>query len=268
MKKTIKVLITFLIIICVGLLVYSGYHIYDWFLSNKKIDEQVTNIEDNAKVEEVDDNKNVKLVNPVKDKKDPYWDFIKVKLINVNLDKLKKINNDTKGWIQVKGTNVNYPFVQTTDNDYYLFHQFDKKYNTAGWIFMDYRNKVDDLDDNTILYGHGRLNKTMFGSLRNVIKSDWYSKSDNHIIRISTDSSNTLWQVFSTYRIKTTNDYLYNNFSDDTSRLKFFNALKRRSVYDYKVELTAQDKIITLSTCHNDTDKIVLHAKLIKIEKK
>ena len=174
-KKFINILLTIFIIVCVGLLVYSGYNIYSWHISNKKIDEQVDNIEKVTEVKEVDDNSNVELVNPPKEEKKTsyYWGFIKVKLIDVNLDELKKINEETVGWIQVAGTTVNYPIVQHSDNKFYLTHQFDKKYNDAGWIFMDHRNNSEDFDSNTIIYGHGRLNKTMFGSLKNVIKKSW-----------------------------------------------------------------------------------------------
>ena len=133
---------------------------------------------------------------------------------------------------------------------------------------MDYRNNSKDFDQNTIIYGHGRLNKTMFGSLKNVVKKSWYSNKDNYIVKISTESENTLWQVFSTYRIKTTNDYLQTNFSSDEEYLEFLNMLKDRSVFDYKVDLNSNDKIISLSTCHNESEKIVLHAKLIKRENK
>ena len=165
-------------------------------------------------------------------------------------------------------TNVNYPFVQAKDNKFYLKHQFDKKYNTAGWVFMDYRNNKEEFDLNTIIYAHGRLNRTMFGSLRNVVKKNWYTNKNNYIVKISTENENSLWQVFSTYQIKTTTDYLQVDFSSDEEYMSFLNMIKDRSIYDYKVDLTAQDKIITLSTCHNDTDKIVLHAKLIKREKR
>lgn len=189
-------------------------------------------------------------------------------LIDVNFDNLKETNSDTVGWIQVLGTNVNYPFVQTKDNKYYLTHQFDRKTNSAGWVFMDYRNKGVNVNRNTILYAHGRVNKTMFGSLRNVVKKEWYENKDNYIVKISTPTENSLWQVFSTYRIKTTSDYLYIDFSNDNDYLNFLNMLKNRSVHNYNTTLNSKDKIITLSTCHNDTDKIVLHAKLIKREKR
>lgn len=270
MKKNIGVLCLLIIIIITSLITlgYSTYQIILWGKDNNKIDTQMEEVEEIVEIKEVPDGEKVELVNPTQNKKDPYWDYIKLNFIDVNFSELKSINYETVGWIQVLGTNVNYPFVQTVDNKFYLTHQLDKKYNTAGWVFMDYRNNAYDFNDNTIIYAHGRLNKTMFGSLRNVIKESWYKNKNNHIVKISTESENSLWQVFSTYKIKTTSDYLQIDFLTDDERLNFYNMLKDRSVYDYKVNVMPDDKIITLSTCHNDEEKIVLHAKLIKKEKK
>lgn len=267
-KVGILVLLSVIIIAALVTLIYSAYQIYSWNDDNNKIDNQMEKVEEVVEVKEVKDTENVELVNPVENKKDPYWDYIKLSLIDVDFSELKSINSETVGWIQVLGTNVNYPFVQTVDNKYYLTHQLDKKYNSAGWVFMDYRNNAYDFNDNTIIYAHGRLNRTMFGSLRNVIKDSWYKNKDNHIVKISTETENTLWQVFSTYKIKTTSDYLQIDFLNPDDRLSFYNMLKQRSIYNYGVELFSSDKIITLSTCHNDEEKIVLHAKMIKKEKK
>ena len=143
-------------------------------------------------------------------------------LINVNFKDLKKINNDTVGWIQVNGTNINYPFVQTKDNTYYLKKDFNKKYNSAGWVFMDYRNNISNFDKNTILYAHGRVDGTMFGSLKNIIKSNWYNVKSNHVVKLSTEYENTLWQVFSIYRIPQTSDYLNIDFSSVKSMKNFY----------------------------------------------
>lgn len=266
--RVINIILIILILLFTSLLAYSGYNIYLWYQDNEQIDEQIEQIEEQVEVEEINDTKTTEIINPVVNKSDPYWDYIKLKLIDVDFNNLKTTNQDTIGWIQVLGTNINYPFVQTNDNKYYLKHQFDKKYNTAGWVFMDYRNNKSDFDKNTIIYAHGRLNKTMFGSLRNVVKKSWYENPNNYIVKMSTETENTLWQVFSTYQIKTTSDYLQIEFDDDAEYLNFLQMLQERSVHDYKVELVPTDKIITLSTCHNDTDKIVLHAKLIKRQKK
>ena len=266
-KYNIKLDIAFLIIIiaCIGLII-SGYQIFNWYQDNNKVNKQVELIEDKVEVKEVSDTEKTELVNPVFSKKDPYWDYIKTKFIDVDLNDLRTINPDVVGWLQVYGTNINYPVVQTTNNSYYLTHQLDKKKNSAGWVFMDYRNHVEEFDKNTIIYAHGRVNNTMFGSLRKVITDSWYSNPKNYIVRMSTNYENTVWQVFSTYKIKTTSDYMDIMFNDDREYTDFLNMLKRRSVHNYNVDLTPSDKIITLSTCYDNNYKVVLHAKLIKRE--
>lgn len=265
-KAIIYIILLFFII----LLAVSLYNIFSWQQDNKKAEEQIKEIEEVAEVKEIVDNEKTEVINPPEtvEKEDPYWDYIKMNLIDVDFQELERINPEVVGWVQVNGTNINYPFVQTTNNSYYLTHQLDKKKNNAGWVFMDYRNNIKDFDKNTILYAHGRINNIMFGSLRNVIKKSWYQDKNNRVVKISTSEENTLWQVFSTYRIKTTNDYIQTKFYSDEEYLEFLNLLKNRSVYDYKVPLNADDKIITLSTCYDANDKVVLHAKLIKREKK
>lgn len=88
----------------------------------KNTEKQINEINTSTEVKEVNDTIDTIIVNPPKEenKENPYWDYIKMNLINVNFKDLKKINNDTVGWIQVNGTNINYPFVQTNDNTYYL----------------------------------------------------------------------------------------------------------------------------------------------------
>ena len=177
---------------------------------------------------------------------------------------LKEKNSDTVGWINVNNTNINYPFVQTKDNSYYLNHSFDKKYNEAGWVFLDYRNNNDLNNKNTILYAHSRLDKTMFGSLSKVLKSSWYNNKDNHIIRLSTDTENTLWQIFSVYKIPEESYYITTNFNNNEEYNKFLNTIKQRSIHNFNTNLDTNDKILTLSTCYSDTERTVVHAKLIK----
>ena len=86
------------------------------------------------------------------------------------------MNSDVVGWIQVAGTNINYPIVQSNDNDFYLNHSFDKSINGAGWVFMDYRNNPSSFDKNTIIYAHSRVDGSMFHTLRNVVKESWFKK--------------------------------------------------------------------------------------------
>ena len=264
--KNLIALIIFLIAFV--FLIKSGVDLINYFIDTNKTNDEIKEIEDVAEIEEVPDSEETEIIEQPEEipESNPYWDYIKMNLISVNFDELLKLNNETKGWIQVNGTNINYPFVQTNNNDYYLTHSYNKSYNQAGWVFMDYRNYTENLDRNTILYAHGMNNKTMFGSLRNILSSSWYNNTDNHIIKLSTPTENTLWQVFSVYHIETTNDYIQTEFATDEEYQTFLDMLKGRSAVEFDTTVNTTDKILTLSTCYNKTDKVVMHAKLIKRE--
>ncbi len=267
LKNLIFLLLLILFILC---FIFSIYNITKWKLDSDKTNKQVNEIYKKVKINEIKDNEKTKIIeqNENIDKSNPYWNYIKMKLISVNFKKLKSVNSSTVAWLKVNGTNINYPVVQGNDNEYYLTHSFNKKYNKAGWVFLDYRNNIKYLDKNIIIYSHARLDSTMFGTLKNIIKSNWYNNKDNYIIKLSTEYENTLWQVFSVYKIDNTNDYLQVSFSSNTEFKSFTNLLKNRSVFDFDTNINETDKIITLSTCYNKTQKVVMHAKLIKTEKR
>ena len=188
-------------------------------------------------------------------------------LLEIDFNQLLKRNSDTVGWIEVKGTNINYPIVQTTDNNYYLTHAFDKTENEAGWVFMDYRNDSVNFNQNTIIYAHSRLTGSMFGSLKNILNSSWYTNKNNHIIRLSTPTENTMWQVFSVYTIPKESYYITPSFNSNEAYLEFLNTIKSRSEVDFSGTVNTNDKILTLSTCKdNFGNRVVMHAKLIKRE--
>ena len=250
MKKRFINSLFYIILICLFIILFiSAKNIYYWFKDNKKTSKMESIIEDKTSVEVIDDN-------------------TESGLINVDLNDLRGINSDTVGYIKVNNTNINYPVVQTTNNTFYLTHTFDKTENKAGWVFMDYRNHNDNFDTNTILYAHGRLDNTMFGSLRKVIKEEWYTNPDNYILQYSNDYYSSKWQVFSIYRVKETDDYIKTNFSSNEEYNSFINLIKSRSIYDFNVSVTTNDNIITLSSCYNDTDRMVLHAKLVSMVRK
>ena len=263
-----KELIYLLLIIFLVFGAYSGINLIKWSMDAKNTEKQINEINTSTEVKEVNDTIDTVIVNPPKEenKENPYWDYIKMNLINVNFKDLKKINNDTVGWIQVNGTNINYPYVQTNDNTYYLKKDFNKKYNSAGWVFMDYRNNISNFDKNTILYAHGRVDGTMFGSLKNITKSNWYNDKSNHVVKLSTEYENTLWQVFSVYHIKTENYYITTDFRDDDEFKTFIDTISKRSKLKFDASVDVNDTILTLSTCRAGDEKVVLHAKLIKKE--
>lgn len=260
----INVVLSIMLVISAGMLIYSILNIKNWKKDNDETEKEVESIYKTVSVEEVTEGENV---NPDSQKKESiYWSYIKMNMINVDFTELLKQNSDTKGWIQVNGTNINYPFVQSKDNAYYLNHSFTKKKNEAGWVFLDYRNDINNLGKNNIIYAHSRLDKTMFGSLKNILSNNWYKNTDNHIIKLSTEKENTLWQVFSVYHIKTENYYITTDFKDDDEFKTFIDTISKRSKLKFDASVDVNDTILTLSTCRAGDEKVVLHAKLIKKE--
>lgn len=181
-------------------------------------------------------------------------------------DSLLKINKDTVAWIYVKNTKINYPVVQSTRNNYYLWRDFNKKRNNYGWIFMDYRNNPNDLDQNTIIYGHNVKEGIMFGTMRTMMNPSWYNKEDNRLITFNTIDKKMQWLMFSTYRISATEDYLRTNFNSEEEFMEFINLIKSRSKKDFKVDIKPTDKILTMQTCSSNNTRNVVHAVLVSVE--
>lgn len=272
-KLNITNMILFIIILmCLCLFIISFINIIKWKIDSAKTQRQMEKIEEIIKIEEVLENEEteIEIIEQEEEthKANPYQDYVNINLINVDFKELKSINSDTKGWLQVTGTTINYPFVQANDNKYYLTHSFDKSHNNAGWVFLDYRNDITILSKNTILYAHGRTDTRMFGSLKNTLKKKWLNNTNNHIVKISTEKENTLWQVFSIYHIPTTSDYLKIKFKSDENFTEWLSMLRKRSTYEFNTTVNKNDLVLTLSTCYNDKEKMVLHAKLIKRENK
>lgn len=259
-------------ILSIGLFFIATFGMLNWWNDNKRIEKLTEEIKSKVKIEEKKPNEKLtELINPPKEEKEPndYWDYIKMDLLNVDFNELLKKNKDTVGWIKVNGTNINYPFVQTKDNQYYLKHAYDKSYNDAGWVFADYRNNMTTFDKNTIIYGHGRYDSTMFGSLKNILNSKWYNNKENHIIKVSTPNENTLWQVFSVYTIEKESYYITTQFGSEEQYNNFLQTIKERSQISFTAGVDTSDIILTLSTCKDNLgQRVVMHAKLIKKEKR
>lgn len=183
--------------------------------------------------------------------------------IDIDFTELKKTNNDTVGYLEVPSTNTKYVVVKGNDNEYYLKHNFNKKYNIAGWIFADYRNKVDGADQNLVIFGHDTYDGTMFGSLAKLLKEDSIKDKDNLIINFITDTGRKKYKIFSIYTIKPEKFYITTDFENNEFE-KFKKTIKERSIY--KIDINIENKsIITLSTCQNHgVKRLAIHA--IEIE--
>ena len=244
-KKSMVFLILFRIISIIIILI-SLYLIFNWYKENQASKKLLENALSNIKIEKL-------LV-----------ETQEYTVLDINFGELTKVNTDTIGWINLENSSVNYPIVQTKDNEFYLNHTFDKSYNSSGWIFADFRCKPNFASKNTTIYGHNRKDTSMFATLKNVIEENWYKKSK--YLTITTPEGNRIYEVFSTYKIKAETYYSTPDFFSDTEYFEFLNAMKNRSVYDFDAAPSISDSIVTLSTCaNNNSYRVVLHAKLISI---
>lgn len=241
-KNKTNIPIIILMIFFIILLFFSGTKIVIWYMNNqnnKKISDEI------AEFVTVDETK--------EDEK-----------YAVDFEKLKEKNSDVVAWLKVNGTNIETTVVKTTNNDYYLTHNFNKEYNSAGWIFADYKNKVDGTDKNLVIYGHNMRDDSMFGSLKWVINEDWYNNEDNKYITLITENETQVYEVFSVYQIEKEDYYIQTNFDTEKEFNTFAQTIKKRSKKDFNVDVNENDNILTLSTCANNNKyRVVLHAKKI-----
>jgi sortase, srtB family len=242
MKKKSKILVTFIQIVLIAVIIFSGIKIIEWIKSNKKNKDIMSEIKENVVINNEMDSNNEEY--------------------KIDFAKLKQKNSDAIAWIKVNGTDIDFPVVKGTDNSYYLTHNFDKEKNKAGWIFADYRNKFDGTDKNIIIYGHNMKNGSMFASLKDVIKEEWYNNENNKYIALITENENCKYQVFSVYQTETEEYYLQTNISNFK---EFVEKIKGRSKKNFNVDIKETDSILTLSTCADNTKyRVVLHAVKVK----
>ncbi len=255
------------VIMCLSIILFSILTIFKWCTDNSKIRQINKKIEENTSI---DNSRGLgEFVNPPIDKKSDYYYYASIPFYQVSFSVLSSMNKDTVAFIRVRGTNIKYPVVKTDNNNYYLNHSFDKSNNNAGWIFMDYRSNINKLDDNTVIYGHARLDGTMFGTLKKTLSADWQSDRDNYVIFISTPKENMIFQIFSIYTIKREGYYITPHFSSKSEKQEWIDTMKKRNVAPIDTEVNIKDKFFTLSTCRNHHDeRVVVHAKLIKVQKR
>lgn len=254
-KKSGKIENVLLVVFMVVFL-FSGYKIIEWMMDNRENGNIQDEISQYIKVDNIDNS--AEIVN--ENSTDTYVENNE-KDYQIDFNGLKEINADCVGWIKVNNTDIDYAVVKGEDNEYYLSHNFKKENNKAGWIFADYRNKLDDTDRNIVIYGHNRKDGAMFSSLHNVLKEEWYNNEDNKYVTFITENENARYEVFSVYEEIANDDTIQTDFSNDDEYLEFLNVMKNKSIKDFGVELSGQSEILTLSTCgDNSSNRVVLQA--------
>lgn len=259
-RKSNKILLFLRIIsilVIIGCLIYIGL----WYIENRKNANMIQDLSNSSIIDTV----YVEVTNVnVDEDGNEETEVTQVPVYELNFEKLFAVNKNTVGWLKVPNTTIDYPVTQFSDNSFYLTHSFDNTKNSAGWIFADYRNKFDGTDKNIIIYGHNRMDSSMFATLRNTQNSSWYNDATNKYITFTTPNATHVYEVFSVYTIKSETFYLTTDFSSDDSFLNFVNTLKKRSLHDFGVTLSGTDSILTLSTCDaTGKSRVILHAKQV-----
>lgn len=175
---------------------------------------------------------------------------------------LALINDDLIGWISLKDTVIDYPLVQGDNNEYYLTHIFTKEKNKLGTIFIDYRNKADLSDKNTIIYGHNMHDGSMFATLLNYTEQDFY---DQHpIIELTIGENDYQVLLFAGIITDGYSKYAMISFSEGTF-MEYINDIIAVSTFKSDVSIKEDDQIITFSTCSYSVEegRYALFGKLV-----
>lgn len=242
-----KIVTGIILIACICGLIYSLSKLFPWLLANVKTNGVVNDINTIAGVGDIPKDEN------------PGVEF------GINFESLLAMNPEVVGWIRIPGTTINYAIVQAEDNSKYLKTSLDGTWNQFGWPFMDYRNKANFTDKNTILYGHNIASGWMFADLTYI--RNGYLGTDIEVDIYRKDYKLLRYKVFSVYETAPEPYYITTYFGDEEVFSTFVNTLAQRSKYNFNQSVGPNDNVLTLSTCTADAkNRIVVHAKLVSIE--
>ena len=177
----------------------------------------------------------------------------------LKVEELQKENPDIIGWIEIENTNINYPVLQSSDNNYYMNHNYKKEYSISGSIFLDKNYIWEPQSSNLLIYGHNIKNGTMFQNLLNYKNKDYYIQHPT--IRFTTNNEDANYEIISAFESKVyynsdTNVfryYFFVNSNNEQEYTNFVNSAKNASLYDTGKTAKYGEQLMTLSTCSYHT---------------
>ncbi len=187
--------------------------------------------------------------------------------IIAKLEELRAVNPDIIGWIKVDGTEINYPLVLGEDNEYYLDHAYNGEYLRSGTIFADYRCSSASIyhNRNTVLYGHNMASGAMFAIVNNYKK---HPEILNSLIYIYSFDGIYVYEPVLMLDTNSSFYYFQVRFGSDSEFGAFLDKMLDAAVWKKEgVELSSDDKLLSLSTCSNTvTGRKCLQARLIRVQ--
>lgn len=233
-KKKGKVVSTVILVVALAVFCFSAYQLYGIFGGYFKGQKEYDKIRELA-VDE-GDGKN----------KDNF---------RVNFDELKAINPDTVGWLRFypEPAQINYPLVQTDNNDLYLSKTFSANENTVGAIFVNYINHPDFNDKNTIIYGHRMKDNSMFHELEKYQEKSFWEENQYFYI-YTPDGREITYHIFSAGIVKDISETYRTEFNTQEEFDNFLKSIETAAAYDTGVKVYGTDFVVTLSTCTKESD--------------
>jgi len=165
-------------------------------------------------------------------------------------------NKKLIGWLKIDDTIIDYPVMQTSDNKYYLEHNFNQEYDKNGSLFLDCSCSVYPRSTNLIIYGHHMKSGQMFGQLQKYAKESYYEKHKE--IQFDTIYEKGTYEIMYVFRSQVYNEddlvfkyYQFINANSGTEFQSYMEEMKKLSLYDTGVTAGFGDSLLTLSTCDN-----------------
>lgn len=190
--------------------------------------------------------------------------------IPIDFESLTAQYPDIYAWIQIPGTQIDYPIVQhPSDNSYYLNHTPDGRKKVEGAIFTENYNSKDFEDPNTVIYGHNMKNGSMFKGLHKYKDKQFFS--ENSEIIIYQEGRVLRYKIFAAYVYDSRHLMLSFDFDDINIYRSYLNFVLTKKDMSSNINTTVgvspEDKIITLSTCNNnDSQRYLVQAVLLSIQ--
>lgn len=232
-SKKIKILLLIVLTTIVVLgVTYMSYYLYN----NYKTRKDNTEILGNVKINETD-------ITGTKTER------------MLQLEELQKENEEIIGWLEIEGTNINYPVLQASDNDYYLTHNYKKEKSSTGSIFLDKDFDLINGSSNYLIYGHRSKSGLMFEDLMKYAKEDFYKEHTK--VKFTTNKDDSLYEILSVFysRVYYKSEknvfryYYFVNANNEQEYNDFVNNAKKVSLYDTGVTAKYGEQLLTLSTC-------------------
>ena len=286
-KKTFgDFLTTLLMLVALGVFVYAGYTLYGFYKEYKKGSDEYDNLESSyaaedqsedldaleddevlksfQSIEEAENNGSVAGHETATVTENGKQVTLPVMANPIDFAQLKSVNEDIVGWLRIRALDISYPVVQGEDNDFYLHRTFEKTDNFAGCLFFNYLNKPDLTDQNTIVYGHNMRNGSMFGKLKQFREEGKFEKSK--FFWIFTPDFIYQYRIFAATVVNKTGLTYQTGFTDEQFDEFIDYAFEHSEIEAGDVEVTKEDRIVTLSTCTgDDSTRFAVMGKLAQV---